>query len=61
MGKRAQSAATSAFTSSKHPSFSAITREMRSAIFSHSASFMPRVVIAGVPTRIPLVTKGDAV
>ena len=32
-----------------------------SAIFTISGSFMPRVVTAGVPTRRPLVTKGERV
>ena len=30
-----------------------------SAICSISSSFMPRLVTAGVPSRIPLVTNGD--
>ena len=37
------------------------TRSISSAIFSMSFVFIPLVVIAGVPIRIPEVTKGERV
>ena len=57
-GNFPQSSATSAFTSSKQASLSLMTLTIRRAIVRASSSFMPRVVMAGVPTRRPEVTKG---
>jgi hypothetical protein len=37
------------------------TRSINPAIARISASFMPRVVTAAVPMRMPLVTNGDSV
>ena len=50
--------ATWARSSSCLPSKSVAVRHMMEAMTSMSASLKPRVVAAGVPTRMPLVTKG---
>jgi len=59
-GNRRVSASTSRFTvaATVASSGAASTRAMRSPMSSISVSRMPRVVTAGVPTRMPLATIG---
>ncbi len=58
-GVRAVTAARAALSSGPPAAFSTVS--MHSAISSMSCSFMPRVVTAGVPRRMPEAWKGERV
>ena len=58
MGKRAQRASTSERIWSALPAKSRAAMPIHRAISAISGSRKPREVTAGVPTRMPLVTKG---